>query len=87
MKSDGRADPHLWVVAPCIVQQGETYVMEALDLAGAVAETLKHPTADIPWTHQAALNLHWERQKVRMIRINFPALGWQKQEHLPNHLD
>lgn len=51
--------PHLWVVTAGVVQQREADVVQALDLTGVVGEALKRPTADIPWTHQAALNLSW----------------------------
>lgn len=81
------AAPHLWVVASGVVQQSETDLMQALDLTGVVVETLKSPTADIPWTHQATLNLCWERQKQteKEISINFPTVKPQERVCLPHH--
>lgn len=58
-------NPHLWVVTPSVVQQCETDLVQPLDFAGIVVETLKCPTADVPWAHQATLNLSWGRHRKR----------------------
>lgn len=70
------AAAHLRVVTPGVVQQSETDLMQPLDFTGVVVETLEGPTADIPWTHQATLNLSWERQK-----------HGQKDQHQLPHTD
>lgn len=75
MRSGFCAAPYLWVVAPGVVQQSQTDVVQPLDFTGVVVEALKRPTADIPWTHQAALNLHWEGEtenREKEISVNFP---------------
>lgn len=55
------AVPHLRVVAASVVQQSETDVVQPLDFTGVV-ETLKHPAANIPRTHQTTLYLSWEME-------------------------
>lgn len=66
---DIQAYPHLQVVVSSIVQQSKTYVVQPFDFTGAVAETLKHPTANITWIRQATLDLLYETQWE--ISINF----------------
>lgn len=63
------AAPYLRVIAASVVQQGETDVVQPLDFTGVV-ETLKHPTANIPWTHQTTLDLSWGRQ--------IQSIGWSQ---------
>lgn len=57
---DTLAYPHLRVVVSSVVQQSKTYVVQPSDFTGVVAETLKHPTANISWIHHATLELHYE---------------------------
>lgn len=47
MNVDTLAYPHLQVVVSSVVQQSKTYVVQPSDFTGVVAQTLKHPTANI----------------------------------------
>lgn len=58
------------------MQQREADVVQPLDLAGVVVETLERPAADVPRTHQAALDLSFRGAATeRKTSISVPALG------------
>lgn len=48
LRWEASALPHLRVVAPGVVQQSQTDVVQSLDFTGVVVEALKRPTADVP---------------------------------------